>query len=152
MVTLGHKWSQTVTLGNKWSQTVTLGHKWSQMVTLGHKWSQAVTLGHKWSQAVTLGHKWSMKIWAMKILADELLARPRGHDDVCRVTQCAHPICKYYKQCNFNCVELGFFDNLNKIQTNLPYVDAIRWLNRCNDNTIRRFIAYISRRNVKSML
>ena len=27
----------------------------------------------------------------MKILADELLARPRGHDDVCSVTQCALP-------------------------------------------------------------
>ena len=49
-----------------------------------------------------------------------------------------------YKQCSFNCVELGFFDNLNKIQINLPYVDAIHWLNQCNDITIRRFIAYKS--------
>jgi hypothetical protein len=78
----------------------------------------------------------------MKFLADELLARPRGHDDVCSVTQCALPICKYYKQCSINCVELGFFDNLNKIQINLRYVDAIHWLNQCNAITIRRFIAY----------
>jgi hypothetical protein len=48
----------------------------------------------------------------MKSLADEFLVRPRGHDDVCSVTQCTLPICKYYKQCSFNCVELGFFDNL----------------------------------------
>ena len=73
----------------------------------------------------------------------KFLARPRGHDDVCSVTQCALPICKYYKQCSFNCVELGFFYNLNKIQINLPYVDAIHWLNQCNDITIR-FIAYKS--------
>ena len=78
----------------------------------------------------------------MKILADELLERPGGHDDVCSVTQCTLPICKYYKQSSFNCAELGFFDNLNKIQINLPYVDAIHWLNQCNDITIRRFIAY----------
>ncbi len=46
----------------------------------------------------------------MKILADEIPARPKGHDDVCSVTQCAFPICKYYKQCSFNCAELGFSD------------------------------------------
>ena len=66
----------------------------------------------------------------------KFLARPRGHDDVCSVAQCALPICNYYKQCSFNCVELGFFDNLNKIQINLPYVDAIHWLNQCNDTAI----------------
>ena len=82
----------------------------------------------------------------MKILADEIprAANTRGHDDVCSVTQCALPICNYYKQCSFNCVEFGFFDNLNKIQINLPYVDAIHWLNQCNDITIRRCIAYKS--------
>ncbi len=33
----------------------------------------------------------------MKILADEIPARPKGHDDVCSVTQCAFPTCKYYR-------------------------------------------------------
>jgi hypothetical protein len=75
----------------------------------------------------------------MKILADELLAQPRGHDDACSVTQCTLPICKYYKQCSFNCIELGFFYDLNKIEINLRYVDAIHWLKNI---TIRRFIAY----------
>ena len=37
----------------------------------------------------------------MKILADEIPARPKGYDDVCSVTQCAFPICKYCKQCSF---------------------------------------------------
>ena len=44
----------------------------------------------------------------MKILADEVPAQPRGHHDVCSVTHRALSICKYYKQCSFNCFELGF--------------------------------------------
>ena len=46
--------------------------------------------------------------WAMKILADEIPARPKGHYDVCSVTQCAFLIYKYYKQRSFNCARLGF--------------------------------------------
>jgi hypothetical protein len=77
----------------------------------------------------------------MKILADEIPGAAKSRDDVCSVTQCALPICKYYTQCSFNCVELGFFDNLNKIQINLCYLDVIHWLNQCNYITRRRFIA-----------
>jgi hypothetical protein len=65
----------------------------------------------------------------------KFLARPNGRDVVCSVTKCALPINKYYKQCSL-CVVLGFFDNLiklNKIQINLRYVDAIHWLNQCNE-------------------
>jgi hypothetical protein len=47
------------------------------------------------------------------------------HAYIIRIVQ-ALPICKYYKQCRFNCVELGFVDNLNKIQINVRYVDTIK--------------------------
>ena len=49
--------------------------------------------------------------WAVKILADEIPARPKGHYDVCSVTQCAFLIYKYYKQHSFNCAKLGFSNN-----------------------------------------
>ena len=52
-----------------------------------------------------------LQSWATKILADEIPARPKGHYDVCSVTQCAFPIYKHYKQRSFNCAKLGFSNN-----------------------------------------
>ena len=68
----------------------------------------------------------------------KFLARPKGRDDVCSVTQCALLTCKYYKQYSLNCIELGFFNSLNETQIN----GTTHLLDRCNGIITRRFIAY----------
>ena len=49
--------------------------------------------------------------WALKILANEILAQPKGYYDVCSVTQCAFLMYKYYEQRSFKCAKFGFSCN-----------------------------------------
>ena len=71
------------------------------------------------------------KVGLWDMLPDEIPARPKGRYDVCSVTQCAFPICKYYKQCCLNCVKLEFSYSWGKFRQ--ICVEYMRFYGSSND-------------------